>query len=195
MSICEYSLRRDSTRQLAQLPGEGVRLQGQRRRAPRRGAGGAAPVHPGALRKAPAYHQRLPHCCLPTMPPSAAASPASTCWAGRRTSGEDTPGGLGRRPRRNPVARAGRHRALPEGRRPPGSAAPAGCTSTPGQIGRLMLKPMYDARIFDFCRDASSIIACSGQMSQSFLAKRPGEKPCRRAGVLPVYFWSSFIVK
>ena len=46
---------------LTQLPSAGVRLQGQRRRAPRRRAGGAATVHPGALRQAGTHHQRLPH--------------------------------------------------------------------------------------------------------------------------------------
>ena len=52
MSIREYSMTRDSTRQLS--PSfrvlSRVRLQGQRRRPHRRRAGGAAAVHPGALR-------------------------------------------------------------------------------------------------------------------------------------------------
>ena len=48
---------------LTQLQGAGVCLQGQQCRAPRRRACGAAPVHPGALRKAGIHHQRLPHRC------------------------------------------------------------------------------------------------------------------------------------
>ena len=48
---------------LTQLQGAGVCLQGQRCRPPRRRAGSAAAVHPGALRQAGIYHQRLPHRC------------------------------------------------------------------------------------------------------------------------------------
>ena len=40
-----------------------------------------------------------------------------------------------------------------------------------------------------FCRDASSIIACSGANVQSFFAQRgPREKPLPKSWRLPVYF-------
>ena len=48
---------------LTQLQGAGVCLQGQRCCPPRRRAGSAAAVHPGALRKAGIHYQRLPHRC------------------------------------------------------------------------------------------------------------------------------------
>ena len=98
---------------LTQLQSAGVCLQGQRCCPPRRRVGGAAPVHPGALRKAGIHHQRLPHRCpqrcrgrqqvQPAPSGPGGGSPRRGCAGGcRRRLRRDPaalPGGIGRYPK------------------------------------------------------------------------------------------------